>query len=160
MSNKKILIPLTFIPIIIGYLINRTIMLPHIGILLFYVLPFIVLIFWYWLGRQYAKTNWKPISAILIGNMTGALSLAMYFWQFVFTNDESRSSFFAVLSQMFSAAVPTYLFGRIAMLFETQPNYAGRTTMVVMQIMAVMLMIIIFSVGYFKEKKHNQYNSN
>lgn len=160
MLNKKMLILSTFIPIIIGYLINRTIMLPYIGMLLFYVLPFIVLIFWYWLGRQYAKTNWKPISAILIGNMTGVLSLVIYIWQFVFTNDESRSSFFAVFSQMYSAAVPTYLFGRIATMFETQPNYAGRTTMAMMQIMAVVLMIIIFSVGYFKEKKHNQYKSN
>jgi hypothetical protein len=55
---------------------------------------------------------------------------------------------------MYSAATPGYLFARLAMLFETQPNYVGQTTMVAMQVMSLILMVAVFTVGFFWGKKH------
>lgn len=155
MQNKKTLVLLTFIPIIIGYIINWTIMIPYIGMPMFYVLPLIVLGFWFWLGSKYAKTDWKPIISILIGSATGLISLIIYLWQFIFISGEARNILLAAFSQMYSAAVPTYLFSRIATMFETQSNQAGIITMVTIQVMAVLLMMIVFTIGYFKGKKYN-----
>lgn len=64
-------------------------------------------------------------------------------------NDETRDTVLAGISQMYSAATPMYLFSRLANLFESRPNYTGQTTMVAMQVVAVILMIVIFTVGYF-----------
>ncbi len=54
---------------------------------------------------------------------------------------------------MFSAATPMYLFGGIARLVESQPNYAGRATMVAMQVIALVYMIIVFCIGIYLEKR-------
>ena len=145
---------LTFVPILVGYLINRTLFVPVVGILLFYVLPLCVLVFWFCLGSQYSKTDWNVIPSVLIGNAVGILSLALYFWQFLWQSDETRNMVLAELSQMFSAAVPSYLVARLAVLFESQPNYVGRMTMTAMQVISFVLMTAIFTGGYFWGKKH------
>ncbi len=54
---------------------------------------------------------------------------------------------------MFSASTPLYLFGRIARLVERQPNYAGRATMVAMQVIALVYMTIVFCIGIYWEKE-------
>ena len=51
-------------------------------------------------------------------------------------------------AQMFSAATPTYLFGRLVMLFEAQPNYIGEATALALQMIAVLYMIVIVGCGY------------
>ena len=80
--KKSELVLLTFVPILVGYLINATFFIPVIGTLLFYILPIVVLAFWFWLGSQYSKTDWGMVPSILIGSATGVLSLALYLWQF------------------------------------------------------------------------------
>ena len=45
--KKTKLVLLTLVSIVVGWLINRLIMTPVIGMLLFYVLPLGVLIFWF-----------------------------------------------------------------------------------------------------------------
>ena len=54
---------------------------------------------------------------------------------------------------MFSASTPLYLFGGIARLVERQPNYAGRATMVAMQVIALVYMTIVSCIGIYWEKK-------
>jgi hypothetical protein len=54
---------------------------------------------------------------------------------------------------MFSAATPLYLFGGIARLVESQPNYAGRATLVAMQVIALVYMMIVFCIGIYLEKR-------
>ena len=49
--KKQTLVLLTFIPIIVGYVINLTILLPGIGTAFFYVLPLLATVFWFYLGR-------------------------------------------------------------------------------------------------------------
>lgn len=147
------LVLLTLIPIFAGYLINLALFIPVVGMLLFYIGPLFVLGFWFWLGGQYSKTDWTAIPSVLIGHAAGILSLALYLWQFLGQSDETRNMTLAGLSQMYSAATPSYLVARLAVLFESRPNYAGRTTMVAMQVISLVLMIVIFTVGYFWGKK-------
>jgi hypothetical protein len=151
--KKSQLVLLSLVPIVVGYIVNVTLLLPVIGMFSFYVLPLLTTAFWFYLGRQYARTDWKTIPAILIGNAGGILSLLVYLWQFLLVSDEARILPLAGASQMFSASVPTYLLARIALLFESQPNYIGRTSMVALQVLSLIYMILVFSAGVLWEKK-------
>ena len=46
--------------------------------------------------------------------------------------------------------------GRLAILFESQPNYAGRATMTAMQVIALIVMILVFMFGYIWRKNKNK----
>lgn len=153
--KKPQLVLLTLVPIIVGWLINILILIPVVGMLLFYVLPFGVLLFWFWLGKQYAKTDWNLVVSMIISSALGIISLALYIWQFLFETDETRNIFLAGLSQMYSAATPSYLFGWFAIMFETQSHYIGRASFLAMQVIAVVLLLIIFICGFIKGKKEH-----
>ena len=150
--KKSVLIFVTLVPVIVGYLVNVLIMVPVIGMAGFYLLPLLTTAFWFYLGKQFAR-KWKPVPAVLIAHTAGICSLLVYLWQFLLETDETRSLTLAGFSQMFSASTPLYLFGRIARLVERQPNYAGRATMVAMQVIALVYMTIVFCIGIYWEKK-------
>ena len=156
--KKLILILLTLVPILAGWLINVTLLVPVLGELMFYVFPILVLVFWFRLGGRYAETDWGAVPAILIGSATGILSLAIYLWQFVGLDEASRNVGLAVWSQMYSAATPGYLYGRLAYLFEARPNYAGMAAHVAMQVIAVVLMATVFAAGFFRSRKRGAAN--
>lgn len=65
--KKWILISLTLVPFIAGHIINSTLTIPVLGVALYYVLPLLTTVFWFWLARQYAR-NWRTIPALLVGN--------------------------------------------------------------------------------------------
>lgn len=155
--KKRNLVLLTFVPVLVGYLINLVLFVPVVGMLFLYIVPLFVMVFWFYLGSEYSKTDWNVTSSVLIGNLIGILSLVLYLWQFLGKSDETRNMILAGVSQMYSAAIPGYLFAaRLAVLFEAQPNYVGRTTMVAMQVISLIFMIAIFTVGYFWGKKHQK----
>ena len=145
----RFLLLLAFLKIAI---VNVLIMVPVIGMAGFYLLPLLTTAFWFYLGKQFAR-KWKPVPAVLIAHTVGICSLLVYLWQFLLETDETRSWTLAGFSQMFSASTPLYLFGRIARLVERQPNYAGRATMVAMQVIALVYMAIVFCIGIYWEKK-------
>ena len=150
--RKSVLFLLTLVPVVVGYLVNVLIMVPVVGIAGFYLLPLLTTAFWIYLGRQYAR-RWRTVPALLIAHAVGFCSLLVYLWQFLLETDETRNLTFAAFSQMFSASTPLYLFGGIARLVESQPNYTGRATMVAMQVIALIYMIIVFCVGIYLEKR-------
>lgn len=151
--KKSMLVLLTLVPVMVGYIVNWTLLLPVIGSLLFFLLPLATTAFWFYLGGRYARAGWNAPCALLIGNAVGILSLAVYVWQFILLPEEKINLFLAVASQMFSAAVPTYLFGRLAMRFESQPNYIGETTALALQVIAVLYMVVVFGCGYAWQKR-------
>lgn len=153
--KKGVLFLLTFVPIVVGYIINSAIAIPGLGAAVFYIIPLLTAGFWFYLGRRYAESTWKFIPSLLIGNATGIISFLLYVWQFVFETAETRNMTLTVLSQMYSAAVPTYLLGGIVTMFESQSNYTGMTTMVAVQAISVTLFIVIFVCGYIWGKKRN-----
>jgi len=153
--KKRVLILLSFVPVVVGWLVNILIMIPVIGMAGFYLLPLLTTVFWFFLGKQYAH-KWKAVLAVLIAHAVGFCSLLIYLWQFLFETDVTRNLTLATFSQMFSASTPLYLIGRIAVLFESQPNYAGRTSMVAMQVIGLVYMVIVFSAGMYLEKKQTK----
>ena len=150
--KKTILIASSLVPVIVGYLVNYLITVPEIGMKAFFLLPLLTSVFWFYLGKQYAR-RWKPAPAILIAHAVGICSLLIYLWQFLLETDQTRNILLAGFSQMFSASTPLYLFGGIARLVESQPNYAGKATMVALQVIALIYMILVFSAGLHSEKK-------
>lgn len=150
---KKVLLVLAaFVPVLVGVVVNYTLAIPLIGPLLFTLLPLLTTAFWAFLGWQYARSGWKALPAVLTTNSLGILSLAVYLWQFFGYTDEARNLALAGASQMFSAATPTWFLGRFAILFESQPNYAGRAAMMGLQVLALVYMILVFVCGFAAEK--------
>lgn len=154
--KKSIAILLTFVPMLAGYLINLSIFVPGVGIFLYYVLPIAVCVFWFWLGGRYASINWGVAPALLIGNATGLLSLALYLWQFLGRSSETRNMTLATLSQLYSGAAPGYLYAGLALKFEPDPDVIGMTSAVAMQVIGTVLMIVIFTAGYVWGKKRQR----
>ena len=152
--KKAVLILITLVPVIAGWLINLSITIPSIGMLVYYVLPLAVLFFWFWLGKQYAGTDWNLGQSLLIGNATGLVSLGLYIWQFVFRTDETRNMFIAALSQMFGASVPGFLCSWLAIMFETQPGNIGGASTLAYQVIAVVIMIAVFACGFLRGKRN------
>ena len=150
--KKCVLILLTVVPVIVGYLVNVLIMVPLIGMAAFYLLPVCTTVFWIYLGRQYARV-WNPVAGVLLAHAVGAVSLLIYLWQFLLNTAETRNTALAGFSQMFSAATPLDLLARLARLVESEPNYAGMKTMVAMQVLALVYMVIVFCIGIYLEKR-------
>lgn len=150
--KKSVLFLLTLVPPVVGYFVNVLITVPVIGMAGFYLLPLFTTAFWIYLGRQYAR-RWSTVPALLIAHAVGFCSLLVYLWQFLLETEETRNMTFAVFSQMFSASTPLYLFGRIARLAESQPNYAGSASMAAMQVIALVYMVIVFCIGIYLEKR-------
>ena len=143
--KKSVLILLTFVPILVGFLINFSIMVPVIGSVSFTLLPLATTVFWFYLGNKFAQSGWNVISSVLIANATGILSLLIYIWQFWFRAADTRNLVLAALSQYFSASVPMYLFGWIITAFGSQTY----TIMLSMQIFAVVFMMLVFACGFW-----------
>ncbi|MBU3146693.1 hypothetical protein [Clostridium sp. CF012] len=140
-----------FVPTIIGYFSNVlfTPALPALSIFLFYILPIFMLYFWYWVGGKFAQKNIKAFPSILIGNSLGIVSLIIYFWQFFIVLGGQRVVPSTELSQAFSASLGMYIV-RFANLFKFQ-SYG--TTVTVGQVLGLILMIIIFTAGYYFNKR-------
>lgn len=150
--KKSVLVLLTLVPVAVGYLVNNLLLVPGIGMVCFYVLPILTTVFWFWLARQYARTSWHPLASIAIGNAVGVVSLAVYLWQYLIENDETRNFFLAVVSQLNTGAAPNWLLGRFAILFEPQPNTIGQASMVAMEVLATVYMLLVFVCGYVWER--------
>ena len=155
--KKNTLLLLTFVPIITGNILNRTVLIPGFGIFAFYFFPCITLVFWFYLGSRYSKTSWNLIQSVIIGNGIGFLCLLLYFWQFWWTSDNNRILLFAGLSQDFVANT-NLLTAKYAMLFETEQNTISAITATAMQILGLLLMVIIFLAGYVFGKVKNKHS--
>ena len=151
--KKRVLVLLTFVPVAVGYLVNILLALPVVGMAAFYVLPLLTTVFWFCLGRQFACSSWKTVPAICIGNATGIASLLIYLWQFLLESGETRNLDLAVLSQVFSASTPIYLFGGVIRFFYQLLNDVEIATLAAMQVTSVVYMAAVFCAGLFWEKK-------
>lgn len=149
--KKSVLISLSLVPVIIGYLINALLMVPALGTACFYLLPLLTTVFWFYLGKQYAD-RWKFVPAVLLAHAVGICSLLIYLWQFLLETDGTRNAALAGFSQMFSASTP-YLLWRLAILFESQPNHIGSASMTALQVIALVYMMLVFCVGFYLGKR-------
>ncbi len=143
--KKFLLIAMTLVPFAAGHLMDVMLLVPVAGTLTFYLVPLAVLWFLFWLGRQYAGTDWGPGRALLFGNAAGLLSLALYLWQFEGQNAEERSLLLAGLSQKYFTAAPQYLLGPVARLFP-RPVTA-------LEAFSFLLLAGVFALGFFTGRK-------
>ena len=157
--KKKYLVLLTLVPLLAGWIICISAEYPRVWMALYYILPVFVSLFWFWLGSQFSKTDQGYLKSLLISSVTGLLSLGIYVWQFCGKTDETRSMLWAGVSQYYSCSAPLYLLARIVLLFETQPNYIGGSSGLALQIIAVLYMAVIFSLGYMWGKRTISDNS-
>ncbi len=146
-SQKIALVLMTFVPIIMGYIINS--MLRVSVFLGYYIVPCLVLIFWFFLGRQFSRTNWRLVFSLLISSVSGVLSLCLYWWQFVVENDATRNMTIAKLSQMYMASVPLFLVSKLFTPFlDRFINLTTTENIIVLQMISIIIMMIVFGAGY------------
>jgi hypothetical protein len=162
MLRKSYLIIFAFIPAIVGYLYNffliQLLKIPSLITFLFYILPILILSFWFWVGGKFAQRNVKVFPAILIGNSIGIVSLLLYLWQFVFVSSDSRSLYLAGFSQDFSAGL-SFFTARFAILFEPEKNVIGQATAIGIQVLGLLFMLIVFTLGYYLKKRKLRVNA-
>ncbi|MDF2544210.1 MAG: hypothetical protein K0S47_3928 [Herbinix sp.] len=161
---KKIYLPIfSFAPLIFGYLhnwmISYIINIPIIFFIYWYVFPVLMALFWFWVGGKFAQSNVKIFISVLLGNLVGIISLLVYFWQYFLISDSNRNITLAPLSLMFSSTISIFI-ARLAYLFQPNKNVIDSLSMLsTIQIMGLMLMIIIFTIGYYyKKRKINSVN--
>lgn len=153
--KKGILVLLTFIPVVFGYVFSYAMMIPRIGSQLFYLYPIGIIIFWFWLGTRYSKTQYNLLFATLLGNAIGLISLTLYFVQFILLDDSRRNLFLAGFSQMFTSSIAPYT-ARIAVLLEANKNSISQTTFTAIQWIGLIIMVVIFVAGYLVGKLKKQ----
>ncbi len=158
--KKWVLVLLSFVPVVAGYIVSTVFLVPEIGIAVYYILPFLTTAFWFYLGIQYARSTWKPIPAVLIAHAAGIVSLLVYVWQFLLETSETRNSVLASASQMYSSSAPQLLLARIAILFEPDPNVTGMTSVTALQVISVVYMIVVFCAAMIYEKKRIAKNAD
>ncbi len=143
--KKLYLFFLILVPVTVGYIYNVTFV--FLGNILFYLLPIIMLIFWFWVGGNFKKAKVNILQAVLVGNSLGIISLIIWIWQFLFKSDAERNLLFAGFSQMFSSSISP-LTAQVSTLF-------GTNMYVAIQIIGLIIMIVDFTLGYYLSKKRD-----
>lgn len=138
--------------ILIGYIYNLTLLTPVVGTLLFWLMPFVLLIYWFWVGGKFAEGINNPIIAIIFGNSFGVISILLYIWQFNFLSDAKRSMLLAGFSQVFSAPL-SWITVRLGVLFEAKSGMISQTSLNAMQVIGLLIMVVVFTIGYSRGRK-------
>ncbi|SDJ08938.1 hypothetical protein SAMN04490247_0666 [Salimicrobium halophilum] len=138
-ENKKLLIWI-LIPFIYG-LLPTTFMLvipPLLSQLVFTV-------FWFWVGMKTPHLRGNNIKNFIIGNSIWLLSFALYLWQFVLLNDESRNMFLALISQYY---MHSFLWSGTRLTLWFSGGLYGTT----ITIISYLSMLLVFSLGFLVGK--------
>ena len=152
--KKSVLILLTFVPLIIGYLtyVNTYTMYGTRSVK-YYLLILLSTVFWFFLGMLYTRSNWKPIISVLIAHAVFIFSILVYWWQSSIMFNPSLVS----LSRLFTASTPiVFISEKIAEFLDlntgvvwTMERHIG------LQLLALVYMIIVFCFGmhFWKKQK-------
>ncbi len=154
-KSKKILLIIS--PIIIGMVFNYLILVPGLISILIYGGPIFFIIYWVWVAGLFQGHMKSPIKATLLANSGGIISLLIYIWQLILVSDDKRSLFLAGLSQDFSAPL-SFLTVKIGMQFEKNPIEGTMITIFASQVAGLVIMMIVFYLGYSIKKRNEQSN--
>ena len=157
-------LPLT--PFLFGYIwnyilarLNFTIQNTTMVSLFMNILSPMIFIFWLWVGWQFSKIKMPAISAILIGNSIGILSLFVLIWQTFFIGSEQMNmSLYIFFSNYFSLATLITakiigLFIYLILLFNIVPPTDSINIIRIVYIIALIFMVAVFVLGYFSGKR-------
>ncbi|UNK18626.1 hypothetical protein MNQ98_00830 [Paenibacillus sp. N3/727] len=138
-KNKHLLIVLA--PLIIGWLFNMLIFyLPFSGVLI-WTLNLGFVLFWFWVGSQFAQLSMKKVYSYLLGNMLWLISFLLYVWQFILLDEASRSIALAGLSQY-------YMLLTIIIGTQIHMMYSGDINSTEIVIISYMVMLLVFTMGF------------
>lgn len=154
MKKSKVTL-LVLSPIIIGILFNFLIIIPGLSSILMYGGPIFFILYWGIVGGMFNEYMESSLKATLLANLGGIISLIIYIWQFVFISDDKRSILLALLSQGFSAPL-SILTVRFGLLLENSPNEITSVTMLTAQFCGLLIMMIIFLIGFSVKKKRKE----
>lgn len=147
MKKAKLLL-MVLSPILIGFLFNNFLLFIPLFI---YVAPFLMIVYWFWVGTKFTDHVNNPIKAIVLANSIGIISLILYYWQFVVVADKGRNIILAGFSQLFTLPL-SYISSYIVIRFGLIPNGINQSTILAVQVVGLILMIIVFFSGYFYKK--------
>ena len=140
-----------WIPSVLGWLFNLIAAnAPGAFGIVYYLMPVVIVFGWYWVGTRYARRISNPAAAILAGNSIGILSLLVYLWQEYLAAD--KISWLQELSQYFSSSL-VLVTTRIVVPFSPQVDGVIQVSNTVIQILGVVLMLLPFVGGFFRERQ-------
>lgn len=148
--KRRYLIAIAISPAIVGYFYNNMILIPGLGVFLLKLFPIIMFIYWFIVGKRLAFLSKNMYKDIMLSHSVGLISLVIYLWQFLLVDDEHRNRLLAGFSQMFSSSISPYM-AKIVILFSG--NNIGQGTLTAMQILGLLCMFLVFSIGYMFGKK-------
>ncbi len=145
---------LSLSPILIGYLSTVLIKIPAFSRVLPYILPLVMLFYWFWAGRKFAQLQVNPILSVIYSHTLGLLSLFLYLFEFHYLSGLSRNTFLCEVSQYFTAPVVnvTYSF---AAIFEPIEHVTTQVTFSGGQILSFIILLLVFIFGYKIEMKYS-----
>lgn len=155
MRDKRLII-LIIIPFVFGYLTDLIFLIPGVGTLNYHLMPFVLLIYWFWVGIQFSKSSLRIVYALIYGNVLCVLTLLLYYWQFILLGDDKRSMFLASISQMYVSPLSP-ITARFGIMLEKLPNVLTQTSITAMHTIGTILLIITFLAGFIFDKiKHSR----
>ena len=136
-------------PAAFGYVSNLLILTP-VGMLIFWLQPFLMAAFCLWFGRRCALRGNHFLSTLALTQWCNLLSIPLYIWQFHFCAEEARNLFLCLLAQL--PATPLLMPAmRITSLFVDNYWELSVTTIV-----SVLLLGILFSAGFLWGQRTQQ----
>ncbi|GAA0349514.1 hypothetical protein [Bacillus horti] len=130
------------LPFVLSFLINSFIeLIVPVYILLIWPLCISFVIYWFWVGKQFAKVKFNKIKSFIIGNVWWGISVGLYYWQFIILDDSNRNLFLAALSQYYALFILP-IAHRIIALFSNVFDFTQSI------ILSYIIMIVIFTLGF------------
>ncbi len=161
-NNLYKLIMLVLLPFIIGFLIEKLLIVGAIGdnqlhlnlgsILLSIWIHGSGIVYWFYVGRVFGRLNMSAVKSFILGNIVWGISISLYLWQFNLLDDVSRNTFIAGISEAYPLAFIN--FGvLISSVFIR--NYGN-----IMVLISYFLMFIVFIFGFISTLRQKSLKTN
>ena len=142
------------VPLLTGWLANLA-YLSEIGpliTLVHWLLPLVMLVFWFWVGMRYARRIKNPAAALLLAHSVGLAALGLYLWQEYGVDEGEKVMWVMRLIQDFTTPV-IMLSARIVVPFCKTVDGVFQVPNTALQIVGLVLFILPFAGGYFRERQ-------
>lgn len=142
--KKRVLVLLTLVPVVSGYLYNLLLGVPILTTVLIYAMPLAIIIFWFWLGVKFSASGWNILSATLIANATGiASAIAMPLLPNIY---QRFATWFANDISLYAGKVAVYFYPWL--IKNTMTIEDGRIFTEVCWRTGFFMMVMIFVLGH------------
>jgi hypothetical protein len=155
-KNKYKIIPiiLTLGPFLLGWFNTLLIrVLPNTVTFMQYVFVLLLLLYMVFLGRTFAKSGWKPISALTAGNGIAVLCIILYYI-FETTNTKINYLLFSYSSCFYTISV------NLLRAFNINNNLINNMDNKTVVLTSTLLIILSFTFGYLVYYSRSRKSNN